>query len=592
MWISARLKHAVVAPWDKENMVTYGDQRRARNSPCNRLVLLQSITLCTLFATTLGAVSVPVRARRAMVVSAEAHATRIGVRVLKDGGNAVDAAVAVGFALAVTHPRAGNLGGGGFMLIRMADGSSTFLDFRERAPTKANRDMYLDEHSQATNESFVGYRAVGVPGTVRGLAAARSKYGTRPWAELLAPALELAHNGFPISDELARDLAESARLPLFPESKRVFQQGGRPLKPGQTLRQNDLAKTITRLRSDGPDEFYTGQTARMIAEDMKRHGGLVTLADLKAYKPVERQPLEGTYRGYGILSAPPPSSGGIGIIQMLNMLEGSGFAQSGPGSASATHYVVEVMRHFFADRAQFLGDTDFVEVPTAMLIGKKYARARRASIDPSRVTISSQVFAGRTAGLEAAETTHYSIVDLTGNAVAVTYTLNGSFGSGVTALGTGVLLNNEMDDFTTKPGVPNFFGLLQSERNAIEPGKRPLSAMTPTIMTRDGKPFLVLGAAGGPRIISVVLQVITNVIDFRMNIQEAVDFPRFHHQWMPDELTLENFRFSPDVIALLRERGHKIVFVDRIARTMAIESDGEWLYGTPDSRSEGRAAGY
>ena len=527
-----------------------------------------------------------------MVVTAEAHATRVGVKVLEDGGNAVDAAVAVGFVLAVTHPQAGNLGGGGFMLIRMADGTSTFLDFRERAPGKAHRDMYLDGSGEVTEASFVGYRAVGVPGTVQGLGTALGKYGTRPWAELLAPALGLARGGFPVSDELARDLAESERLARFPESKRVFQGDGKPLEAGETLRQPDLAQTIARLRAKGPDEFYKGRTARLIAEDMKRNGGLITLDDLNAYEVVERPPLEGTYRGYGILSAPPPSSGGAGIVQMLNMLEGSGFAAEGAGSASAIHYVAEVMRRFFADRAEFFGDTDFVEVPVEGLIEKGYALDRRGSIDPERVTPSAQVSAGRPVAAESGETTHYSIVDSAGNAVSVTYTLNGSFGSGVTARGTGVLLNNEMDDFTSKPGAPNFFGLLQSEKNAIEPGKRPLSAMTPTIVTRDGKPFLVLGAAGGPRIISVVLQVITNVIDFKMNLQQAVDFPRFHHQWMPDELRLEDHGFSPDTVALLRKRGHKVVFLEPMARLMAIQLDGEWLLGAADARSEGLTAGY
>ena len=551
------------------------------------------IPLAVLLAVTVGAASrAPVRARHAMVVTAEAHATRVGVKVLEDGGNAVDAAVAVGFALAVTHPRAGNLGGGGFMLIRPADGTSTFLDFRERAPGKAHRDMYLDASGAVTEESFVGYRAVGVPGTVRGLAEALRKSGTRPWAELLAPALELARDGFPVSDELARDLAQSERLARFPESKRVFQGGGKPLEAGETLRQPDLAQTIARLRAKGPDEFYKGRTARLIAEDMKRNGGLITLDDLDAYRVVERRPLEGTYRGYGVLSAPPPSSGGAGVVQMLNMLEGSGFAAEGAGSASAIHYVAEVMRRSFADRAEFFGDTDFVEVPVEGLTEKSYARDRRGSIDPDRVTPSSQILAGRPGGSESTQTTHYSIVDAAGSAVSVTYTLNSSFGSGVTARGTGVLLNNEMDDFTSKPRAPNQFGLLQSEKNAIEPGKRPLSAMTPTIVTRDGKPFLVLGAAGGPRIISVVLQVITNVIDFKMNLQQAVDFPRFHHQWMPDELRMEDHGFSPDTVALLRKRGHNVVFLEPMARLMAIQVDGKWLLGAADARSEGPAAGY
>ena len=564
-----------------------------KNKPAIPRGAAKLLSALVLLAVALPAASrKPTRTRRVMVVSAEAQATRVGVQVLREGGNAVDAAVATGFALAVTHPRAGNLGGGGFLLVRLADGRSTFFDFRERAPGQARRDMFWDESGESTGQSFVGYRAVGVPGTVRGLGRALRRFGTRPWAELLAPALRLARDGFPVSDELARDLAENPRLARFPESRRVFQNGGRPLEPGETLRQPDLAATIARLASEGPEEFYEGRTARMIAADMERHGGLIRLADLKAYEAVERAPLEGTYRGYSVLSAPSPSSGGAGLLQMLNMLEGSGYARGGPGSASAIHYAAEVMRRFFADRAELFGDADFVPVPVNGLIEKRYARARRASIDPQRATPSTEILAGRPAGGESAETTHYSIVDAAGHAVAVTYTLNGSFGSGVTARGTGVLLNNEMDDFTTHPGKPNHFGLLQSEKNAIEPGKRPLSAMSPTIVARGGKPFLVLGAAGGPRIISVVLQVIANVIDFEMNLRQAVDFPRFHHQWMPDELHLENHGFSPDTVALLRQRGHKIVFLEPMARLMAIQvGDGE-LLGAADARSEGLAAGY
>ena len=540
----------------------------------------------------LGATREPVHARRAMVVSAEAHATEAGVAVLKDGGNAIDAAIAVGFALAVTHPRAGNIGGGGFMLIRFADGHSTFIDFRERAPAAASRDMYLDAAGKPTQDSVVGYRAVGVPGTVRGFELARGKYGTKPWSRLVAPAIRLAEEGFPVSHQRAEDFRENKRLPLFADSKRIFLRDGQLYEMGEVLRQTELAATLRRIAGNGANEFYTGKTARLIAGDMKRNGGLITLDDLREYKAVERQPVAGEYRGYKILSAPPPSSGGAGIVQMLNMLEGSGFARGGGGSASSIHYVAEVMRRFFADRAEYFGDTDFVDMPLEGLLSQDYARQRRASIRGDRATPSSQIRAGRPTAHESSETTHYSVVDRDGNAVAVTYTLNSSFGSGVTAAGTGILLNNEMDDFTAKAGEPNQFGLLQSDNNAIEPGKRPLSAMTPTIVTRNGRLFMVLGAPGGPTIISTVLQVITNVIDFKMNLQQAVDFPRFHHQWMPDELRLEDHGFSPDTVELLGKCGHQIKFVEKMGRVMAIQAEGRWLLGAADSRSEGVAQGF
>lgn len=535
----------------------------------------------------------PVHARRAMVAAAEPHAARAGLQVLQEGGNAVDAAVAVGLALAVTHPTAGNLGGGGFMLIRFADGRSTFLDFRETAPAAASRDMYLDAAGEATDRSVVGYQASGTPGSVRGFAMARDQYGSMSWKRLIAPARELARDGFDLPWGLARALRENSRLAQFPESKRVFLNGGRFYAYGDRFIQRDLAATLDRLAKRGPDEFYTGKTARLIAADMARNGGLITLEDLAAYQPKERRPLEGTYRGYDILSAPPASSGGAGVIQMLNMLEGSEYYDSGAGSAQAIHIVAEAMRRFFADRAEFFGDTDFAtDVPVAKLISKQYARERAAGIDAERATPSSEVSAGPALGPESSQTTHYSVVDASGMAVSVTYTLNSSFGSGVTAAGTGILLNNEMDDFTAKPGSPNQFGLLQSERNAIEPGKRPLSAMTPTIVSKDGDLFLVVGSPGGPKIISTVLQTILNVIDFGMDVQQAVDFPRFHHQWMPDELWMEGWGFSPDTLRLLEERGHRIAPGGETGRAMAIQVVEDGLAGASDSRSEGLAVGY
>ena len=533
----------------------------------------------------------PVRARHAMVVSAENHATMAGLAVLRKGGNAVDAAITVGFVLAVTHPAAGNIGGGGFMLIRFADGRSTFIDFRERAPAAATRDMFLGDDGKPTADSVVGYRAVAVPGTVRGFELARKKYGARPWAELVKPAVRIARKGFPVSQGLAESLRANARLPLFATSRRIFLRNGRPYEPGERFRQRKLHATLKRIARRGPGEFYRGKTARLIAADMKRNEGLITMADLAEYEPVERRPLVGHYRDYEILGAPPPSSGGAGVIQMLNMLEGTPYAAGGAGSASSIHYLAEVMRRFFADRAEYFGDADFANVPIKKLTGKKYAAHRRSTIRPDRATPSEYVQPGRLPGHESPETTHYSIVDAEGNAVAVTYTLNGLYGSGVTARGTGVLLNNIMDDFTSKPGEPNMFGLLQSEKNAIEPRKRPLSAMTPTIVSRGGELFMVLGAPGGPTIISTVLQIITNVADFDMDLQQAVDFPRFHHQWMPDELRMED-GFSPQTIEGLRKRGHKIKFVSPMGRAMAIKRDGDWLVGAADSRSEGTARGY
>jgi gamma-glutamyltranspeptidase/glutathione hydrolase len=527
-----------------------------------------------------------------MVVSAEPRATRVGVDVLKSGGNAVDAAVAVGLTLAVTHPWAGNIGGGGFMLIRFADGRSTFIDFRERAPEAATRDMYLDARGEPTEESIVGYRASGVPGTVRGLGLALEKYGSKRWRDLVKPAQELAEEGFALPYALAEEIADSGRLPQFDESKRIFLKGGKAPAYDDVLRQRDLARTLARLAKDGPDEFYTGRTAELIARDMERNGGLITMADLNNYKPVEREPVRGTYRGYEIISAPPPSSGGIGVIQMLNMLEPTNFAAAGPGSAAAIHQIAEAMRRYFADRAAYFGDTDFIRMPTAKLLDKDYARSRYTDFDPARASTSTGVGPGLGPWRESYETTHFSIVDEKGNAVAVTYTLNGLFGSGVTIAGTGILMNNEMDDFTAKVGEPNMYGVLQSPANGIEPGKRPLSAMTPTIVTRDDKPYLITGAPGGPTIISTVLQNIVNVIDFGMDAQAAADAPRFHHQWMPDELRLESEGFSPDTVRILERIGHRVRLGSPMGRAMNILTTEDGWTGAADSRSDGLAAGY
>ena len=533
----------------------------------------------------------PVHARHAMVVTAEQHATDAGVAVLEAGGNAVDAAVAVGFALAVTHPSAGNIGGGGFMLVRFADGRSTFIDFRERAPQKASRNMYLDASGKATADSVVGYRAAGVPGSVRGFEYASKKYGRKPWADVVAPAAALAEKGFPISYGFANSLRGSAELlGRFPESKRIFLRDGKPYEAGETFVQPELARTLQRIREQGARDFYEGETARLLAADMERHGGLVTLADLRDYAVVERQALTGSYRGYDIITAPPPSSGGPGILQMLGVLEGSGYEKSGAGSAAELHYLAETMRRYFADRAASMGDPDFVKVPLAGLLDPAYIAQLRKSIDPEHATPSSQIH-GKRLGAESSETTHYSIVDAEGNAVAVTYTLNFGYGDGVTAPGLGFLLNDEMDDFAAKPGEPNAFGLVQGEANAIQPRKRPLSSMTPTIVTRGGKLDLVLGTPGGPTIINSVLQVLVNVVDFGMNVQDAVDWPRIHHQWLPDQLVMER-GFSPDTIALLRARGHQVKIVGGIGEMAAIQARDGWLEGAADPRTEGAAKGY
>ncbi|HYL73119.1 MAG TPA: gamma-glutamyltransferase [Bryobacteraceae bacterium] len=536
----------------------------------------------------------PVHSKNAMVVAQEPLAADVGVAVLKAGGNAVDAAVAVGFALAVTHPTAGNIGGGGFMLVRMADGRTAFVDFREKAPAKSTRNMYLGPDGKVTKDSLVGWRASGVPGSVRGFELAHKKFGHKAWAELVEPAVKLASDGFPVPYSLSQALQNKLtrdRLAMFPDSKRTFLGVGF----GDKLVQSDLAETLKRIRDRGASDFYEGETAKKLAAAMEANGGTITLADLKNYQAVERAPLRGRYRDFDVITSPPPSAGGVGFLQMFGMLEGSGYEKGGAGSASSVHYVAEVMRRFYADRSEYFGDPDFFKVPIPKLLDPRYIASRRSTIDPQHATSSEHIRPGKLSGYESTETTHYNVVDSEGNAVAVTYTLNGGFGSGVTAPGLGFLLNNEMDDFAAKPGEENMFHLIQGEANAIRSGKRPLSSMTPTILLRGGKLYMVIGAPGGGRIINGVFQVMLNVVDFHMNMQEAIDFPRFHHQWMPDELYLEK-GFSPDTIALLRAMGHKIAAYDarspEIARVEAILNDGGWLQGASDGRGNGKAEGY
>lgn len=536
----------------------------------------------------------PVHARHGMVTAQDPFAADAGLAVLRSGGNAVDAAVAVGFALAVTHPVAGNIGGGGFMLIRMADGAITFLDFRERAPGKASHDMYLDAGGHLTKDSLVGWRASGVPGTVRGFDLALRKYGKKKWSEVVQPAVDLAAKGFPVSYAVAESFrSDQDKLAQFPESKRVFLKNGALYEPGDTLVQPELAATLERIRDRGADDFYRGETAHLLAKAMEEHHGTISLEDLNDYKVVERKPLLGRYRGYDIITAPPPSSGGVGILQMLEMLEGSGYEKSGAGSAAAIHYVAEVERRFYADRSEFLADPDFYPVPVSKLLNPEYIASRRASIDRNHATSSESLGAGSLpAAHESSETTHYNVVDEAGNAVAVTYTLNGGYGSGVTVPGAGFLLNNEMDDFSAKPGSPNMFGLVQGEANAIQPGKRPLSSMTPTIVLHANKPYLVLGAPGGATIINGVFEVILNVLDFGMNVQNAIDWPRFHQQWKPDKLFVEH-GISPDTETLLRGMGYELKDIGAVGRVEAILMEDGWLQGGSDGRGpDGKAAGY
>lgn len=553
-----------------------------------------SLTVLLLSSTRPAAAHDPVYARKGMVVAQEPLAADVGVAVLKSGGNAIDAAVAVGFALAVTHPFAGNIGGGGFMLIRVADGRTTFIDFREKAPQKASHNMYLDNAGNLTHDSVLGWRAVGVPGTVRGLEFALRKYGHKPWAELLEPAVKLASEGFPISHwQMDSFRANAEALFQFPESKRIFLKGGRFFDWNDTFQQPELARTLERIARAGARDFYEGQTAHILAREMERNGGLITLEDLAQYRAVERKPLEGDYKGYHLVTSPPPSSGGVGLLQMLGMLEGTNYEKNAAGSAASYHYLAEVMRRFYADRNEYLGDPDFVKNPVTALLDPAYLRARRSSIDPVLATPSDQIRAGLSTLAEGSDTTHYSIADEQGNVVAVTYTLNNGYGSKVTLPETGILLNDEMDDFAAKPGSPNLFGLVQGEANAIGPGQRPLSSMVPTIVLKDGKPFLVLGAPGGSRIPTAVLQAMLNVIDFGMNIQDAIDFPRIHHQWQPDRLDFER-GVSPDTLALLKKAGYPIEEAKPvvIARVDGILFTEGWLEGGHDPRGSGKASGY
>jgi gamma-glutamyltranspeptidase/glutathione hydrolase len=565
----------------------------------------RTLALLLLLTTPLLAASrEPVRARHGMVASTSEIASRVGVEVMQKGGNAVDAAVAVGLALAVTWPSAGNLGGGGFMLIREADGKAEAIDYRERGPLAASRDMYLDAQGNVIKKlSTDGYLAAGVPGTIAGLALAHQRHGKLKWAELVEPARKLAAEGFVVNYHLARGLRSASTLEKmkpFAESRRIYQRDGRFYEMGETFVQPELASVLARVKNNARD-FYEGETAKLIAADVKANGGIITLEDLRTYEPTIRTPLRTTYRGHEILTMPPPSSGGIALIEMLNMLEAYDLKSMGWGSAQYTHTLVESMRRAFADRAQFLGDTDFVKVPVAALVDPKYAAERRRSIDPNRASSSREIGGGNPAAYESPETTHFTIVDADGNVVSNTYTLNDSYGSGATVKGTGVLLNDEMDDFTSKVGVPNDYGLIQGEANAIAPKKRPLSSMTPSIVLKDGKPYFAIGSPGGPTIINTVLQVIVNVIDFGMDIQQAIDAPRVHHQWLPDHISWEEFGISPDTREKLERMGHAFRPIPGASRTPSDIGDAQGVMidletgmrlGGSDPRLGGVAVGF
>ncbi len=555
----------------------------------------------------------PVHARNAMVVSVSRYASEAGVEIMKRGGNAIDAAVATGFALAVVHPQAGNIGGGGFMLIRMTDGTTHFLDYREKAPAAATHDMFLDAHGNVSEHtSLIGYKAIAVPGSVKGMVYAQKKWGKLPLDIVMAPAIRLARQGFELSYSEARDFNDDDFLAGFAASKEIFlsnpQRHGERYEYGDIFRQPELARTLERIAKD-PDDFYHGAMARELAAAVQKGGGLMTPEDLANYEVKERAALHGAYRGYEVISAPPPSSGGIVLLETLNILEPVPLSSMGNRSADSIHWTVEAFRRAYMDRAEFLGDPDFAKIPVAQLLDKKYADAWRESINGNRASVSAQLkrpsnvfneldrvsaLGAALGGHDSDNTTHYSVIDKEGNAVAVTTTLNDLFGSRVTAEGLGFLLNDEMDDFSSKPGTPNAYGLVQGEANAVGGNKRPLSSMTPTIVVKDNKPFLILGSPGGGRIISTVANILMGVIDYGLHIQEAVNAPRFHHQWLPDEIRMERTGFSADTIRLLEQRGHKVVFSEAWSDGECIMIDpktGERL-GASDARNEGKAVGY
>ncbi len=555
-----------------------------------------SLLVVAALGSALAAQHLPAEGAHGAVSSAEVHASEAGIAIMKAGGNAVDAAVAVGFALAVTHSSAGNIGGGGFMLIRQADGQNFFVDFREEAPGKATTNMYQDAQGNIVKgRSIQGFLASGIPGTVAGLVSAQKKLGKLTLAQDMAPAIALASDGFALDTSEANGLRRAKNLALFPDSHRVFQRDGRFYEVGEVFKQPELAATLKAIAAGGADAFYHGRIADELAAFEAANGGLITAADMAHYQAKWRQPLEVKYHGYDILTSPPPSSGGVAIVEMLNMLDNTDFVSHGMDSAAALHDEIEAERRAMADRAVYLGDPDFVKVPMATLLSPDFAKERWASVKPEQASLSKDVGAGAIPGFESDETTHFSTVDEAGDAVAVTYTLNFGYGSGVTAGHLGFLLNDEMDDFTSKPGAPNGFNLIQGKANDIEPYKRPLSSMVPTIVSKDGKLALVLGSPGGPRIITTVFEVLTDVLDFGLNVQQAVDAPRFHQQWMPEDVYFEGpSRFSPDTLALLAKMGYPLKVGGSWCDAEAIQIDPKTglRMAATDPRADGAALAY
>jgi gamma-glutamyltranspeptidase/glutathione hydrolase len=542
-----------------------------------------------------SATRAPVWGSRGLVATVSPLASEAGASILRQGGNAADAAVAVGFALAVTWPAAGNLGGGGFALVRGQDGKSNFVDYRETAPAAADKNFYLDAKGEVIpGASTTGYRAVGTPGTVAGMALLHKKYGKLPWKKVVEPARRLAVEGF-IVDESFVSMLESGkeRLSKFPDSKRIFVKAGKGLKVGDRFVQPELGWSLTQIQKVGESAFYTGPIAKKLISAIQKGGGVMTLDDLKNYKVVERAPIEGRYKTYQIVTAPPPSSGGALLLAMLGMLEKDDLASLGFGSAAYNHLLVETMKRAFADRSEWFGDPDFVQNPLQKFLDPAYLAKRRAGMSPTKATPSQDIKPGDFSDKESTETTHYTVVDAQGMIISNTYTLNGSFGSGATAEGTGILLNNEMDDFSSKVGSPNMYGLLQSDRNAIAPRKRPLSSMTPTIILEDGKPILALGSPGGPTIINSVFQVTLNALVFGMNIQAAIDAPKLHHQWMPDRILFEPMGVNPDTQKIMQGMGH--IFGDRsfqfgdVQAVLYDKKRQQWSGGS-DSRHGGSVA--
>ncbi|MCK5086400.1 MAG: gamma-glutamyltransferase [Melioribacteraceae bacterium] len=538
----------------------------------------------------------PVRGKNGMVVSASDIASIVGIQILKNGGNAVDAAVAVGFALAVTHPSAGNIGGGGFMVIHSVDGTNTTIDYREKAPLTTHQDIYLNEQGEFDmNLSTEGWTSSGIPGSVAGLLYALEKYGTMDRKDVMDPAITLAENGFPISYRLARSFGYYfEEFSRHQSTKNIFTNNGEIFNDGDLFIQSDLANTLRFIRDKGKDGFYDGYIAYLISEQSKESGGYITLEDLKNYQAVEREPIFGYYRGYKIVSMGPPSSGGIAITEALNVLENFNFNKDDWGSSNYIHTVSEVLKYVYADRSKHLGDEDYYPVPTEWLISKEYAKEIASKIGEAAVP-SKDIYPGLPFMKESEETTHYSIVDSYGNAVSVTTTLNSTYGNKIVVDGAGFLMNNEMDDFSAKPGEPNQFGLLGGVANSIQPGKRMLSAMTPTILlNEDGLPFMVIGSPGGSTIITVVLQSILNVVDFGMDIQQALDMPRIHHQWMPDRIDYEPFGMTTDVKNELIKKGQIIGHKRYMGRAEGIIIDykNNVIWGATDPRGYGEAVGY